>query len=195
VELDVVEQRSVGATLGKASLDQAMKAGLIGLALVMVFLLVTYRLLGVVAIIGLLIYAVIFWGIINAIPITMTLPGIAGTILSLGMAVDANVIIFARIKEEVREGKSVRSSVDSGWRKALQTIVDANLTTFITAVILFWAATGGVRGFALTLGIGVLLSMFTEVILSRALLGILSNWSLFRNRTLLGLRATPEEAA
>lgn len=195
IELEVVDERSIGATLGKASLDQALYAGLIGLILVAAYMVAYYRLLGLIADIALAIYAVLFWGILNAIDATLTLPGIAGMILTLGMAVDANVIIFARVREEVHAGKSVRTAVEAGFRKALSAILDANVTTLITAVILFWAATGGVRGFALTLGIGVALSMFTAIVVTRALLGLVAGLRVFRNSTLTGLSARTERSA
>jgi preprotein translocase subunit SecD len=192
IELKVVDERSIGATLGQASLNQALWAGVAGLVLVAIFMIGYYRLLGVVADIALLVYGILFWGILNAIDATLTLPGIAGMILTLGMAVDANVIIFARIREEVQAGKSVRTAVDSGFKKALSAIFDANVTTLITAVILFWAAAGGVRGFALTLGIGIVLSMFTAIVFTRAMLSLLSGWRIFRNPTLTGLSVRTE---
>ncbi len=193
VELEVIDQRSVGATLGKASLDQALYAGALGFAAVLVFMLLYYRLLGLVADVALIIFGILFWGALNAIGATLTLPGIAGAILTLGMAVDANIIIFARIREEVGAGKTVRTAIDVGFRKALRTILDANVTTLITAAILFWAATGGVRGFALTLGIGVTLSMLTAIVVTRSFLALLSGWRPFRNHTLLGLPARTQE--
>jgi preprotein translocase subunit SecD len=192
VDLTVISQVSVGATLGKASLNQALVAGGIGFLLVIVFMLVYYRFLGLVADIALLIYGVLFWGILNAIGVTLTLPGIAGAILTIGMAVDANVIIFARVKEEVAAGKTLRTAVEAGFKKAFTAILDANVTTLITAVVLFWAATGGVRGFALTLGVGVLLSMFTAIIVTRSLLTVLGELKPFRNLKLLGLEVHAE---
>ena len=187
VDLTVISQVSVGATLGKASLNQALFAGGIGFLLVIIFMIAYYRFLGLVADIALLIYGLLFWGILNAIGVTLTLPGIAGAILTIGMAVDANVIIFARVREEVAAGKSLRTAVEAGFRKAFSAILDANVTTLITAVVLFWAATGGVRGFALTLGVGVLLSMFTAIIVTRSLLTVLGELKPFRNLRLLGL--------
>ncbi|MHB0978529.1 MAG: protein translocase subunit SecD [Thermoleophilia bacterium] len=195
IELEVIDQRSIGATLGKASLNQALFAGLIGLVLVAAYMIAYYRLLGLMADLALFIYAVLFWGILNGIHATLTLPGIAGMILTLGMAVDANVIIFARIREEVHAGKSVRTAVEAGFRKALSAIFDSNITTLITAVILFWAATGGVRGFALTLGIGVTLSMFTAMVVTRSLVSLLAGLRVFRNPTLTGLGGRTERQA
>jgi len=192
IELKVIDERSIGATLGQTSLTQAMWAGAIGLILVALFMVAYYRLLGLVADLALLIYGILFWGILNSIHATLTLPGIAGMILTLGMAVDANVIIFARIREEVHAGKSVRTAVEAGFRKALSAILDANITTLITAVVLFWAASGGVRGFALTLGIGVALSMFTAIVVTRALLALLAGLKIFKNPTLTGMSVETE---
>lgn len=189
IELRVVDQRSIGATLGKESLRRALLAGLIGLILVAVFMVAYYRLLGLVADIALVVYGALFWGVLNAIGATLTLPGIAGVILTLGMAVDANVIIFARVKEEVAQGKTLRTAVDTGFRKAFTAILDANVTTVLTAVVLFFTAAGGIRGFALTLGVGVLLSMFTAIAVTRSLLVVLGGLPAFQNMTLLGLKA------
>jgi preprotein translocase subunit SecD len=187
VELTPVSQNTVGATLGKAALNQALLAGLIGLLLIMVFMIAYYRLLGVVASVALIVYAVMFIGILNVIGVTMTLPGIAGMILTLGMAVDANVLIFARMRDEVRAGKTVQAATSAGFKKAFRAVFDCNMTTVITAIILFFAATGGVKGFALTLGVGVVLSFFTAVVVTRSILSLLSGWRPFRNMRLLGL--------
>ncbi len=187
VELTPVSQNTVGATLGKAALNQGLLAGFIGLLLIMVFMMAYYRLLGVVASIALIIYSVLFLGILNAIGVTMTLPGIAGMILTLGMAVDANVLIFARMRDEVAAGKTVAAATSAGFKKAFRAVFDCNMTTIITAVILFFAATGGVKGFALTLGVGVALSLFTAVLVTRSMLSLLSGWRPFRNLRLLGL--------
>jgi preprotein translocase subunit SecD len=197
VELQPVNQNTVGATLGKSALNQALVAGGIGMLLIMVFMIAYYRLLGLVADIALIIYAVLFLGILNAIGVTMTLPGIAGMILTFGMAVDANVLIFARMRDEVAAGKTVGAATSAGFKKAFRAVFDCNMTTIITAVILFWAATGAIKGFALTLGIGVALSFLTAVFVSRSMLSLLSGWKPFRNRKLLGLhvsRATMPQA-
>ena len=188
-----VQQRTVGATLGKASLSQAVFAGLIGLILVAVFMLAVYRLLGLIADIALVIYAILLWGILNAIGVTLTLPGIAGLILTLGMAVDANVIIFARIRDEVNSGKTLRTAIDAGFKKAFSAILDGHVTALITAAVLFWAATGGIRGFALNLGIGVALSLFSSVVVSRALVGVFVAVKPFRNLRLLGVEPRTTE--
>lgn len=187
VELTAVNQNTVGATLGKSALEQALIAGGVGLLLIIIFMIAYYRLLGVVASVALIIYSVLFLGILNAIGVTMTLPGIAGMVLTLGMAVDANVLIFARMRDEVAAGKTVGAATSSGFRKAFRAVFDCNMTTIITAIILFWAATGGIKGFALTLGVGVALSMFTAVLVTRSILSLLSGWKPFRNLKLLGL--------
>lgn len=187
LELTAQSTNKIGATLGKAALEQALLAGAIGLALIIVFMIAYYRLLGVVASIALAIYGVLFLGIINGIGITMTLPGIAGMILTLGMAVDANVLIFARMRDEVAAGKTIAAATNAGFRKAFRAVFDCNMTTILTAAILFWAASGGIKGFALTLGVGVALSMFTAVVVTRSMLSILSGWSVFRHPKALGL--------
>lgn len=188
VELTPVSQNTVGATLGKSALNQALIAGAVGLLLIMVFMIAYYRLLGVVASVALIIYSVLFLGILNAIGVTMTLPGIAGIILTLGMAVDANVLIFARMRDEIAAGKTVGAATSAGFHKAFRAVFDCNMTTIITAIILFWAATGGVKGFALTLGVGVALSFLTAVLVTRSILSLLTGWKPFRNLRLLGLR-------
>jgi preprotein translocase subunit SecD len=194
VELKVVSQSTIGAVLGKASLRQALLAGGVGLLLVLIFMIAFYRLLGLIADIALLCYGVLFWGILNAIGVTLTLPGIAGALITLGMAVDANVLIFSRIREEVAGGKTLRTAFDAGTKRALRSVLDANVTTMLTAAVLFWAAAGGVRGFALTLGIGVILSLFTAVVLVQAMLNVLAGTSLFRNVSLLGLKTSADRA-
>jgi SecD/SecF fusion protein len=186
VTFNTLSQSQVSATLGKDSLRQALIAGLLGLLVVMIYLAVFYRLLGLVADLALLIYAAFFYGLILLIPITMTLPGIAGMILTIGVAADANVVIFERIKEEVRLGKTVRAAISSGYTKGFRTIVDANVVTLITAGVLFMAGTGSVKGFAFTLAVGVLVSMFTAVLATRAMLGVLSGFRWFNNAALMG---------
>jgi SecD/SecF fusion protein len=187
VKLIPVSQSSIGAILGKAALNQALIAGAVGLLLVMIFMIAYYRLLGVVASVALIIYGVLFIGILNGIGVTMTLPGIAGMILTLGMAVDANVLIFARMRDEVAAGKTIQAATSAGFKKAFRAVFDCNMTTIITAIILFWAASGSIKGFALTLGIGVVLSMFTAVLVTRSMLNLLMGWAWFRNPKLLGL--------
>ncbi|MDP9257310.1 MAG: protein translocase subunit SecD [Actinomycetota bacterium] len=186
VTFNTLSQSQVSATLGKDSLRQALIAGFLGLLVVMIYLLVFYRLLGAVADLALLIYAAFFYGLIVLIPITMTLPGIAGMILTIGVAADANVVIFERIKEEVRLSKTVRAAISSGYTKGFRTIIDANVVTLITAGVLFMAGTGSVKGFAFTLAVGVLVSMFTAVLATRAMLGVLSGFRWFNNAAMMG---------
>ena len=174
VNMDVLSVISIGPTLGSDSLRSGLLAALVGFVLVLVFLLVIYRALGVIADLALIIYAFLLWGLIVAIPITMTLPGIAGIVLSIGVAADANVVIFERIKEEIRRGKTPRSAIQVGYQKGFHAILDGNLTTLITAFILFALSSGSVRGFAVLLVVGVILSMFTAIAVTRALLGVIS---------------------
>jgi preprotein translocase subunit SecD len=174
VNMDVLSVSSIGPTLGSDSLRSGLLAALVGFVLVLVFLLVIYRALGVIADLALIIYAFLLWGLIVAIPITMTLPGIAGIVLSIGVAADANVVIFERIKEEIRRGKTPRTAVQVGYQKGFHAILDGNLTTLITAFILFALSSGSVRGFAVLLAVGVILSMFTAIAVTRALLGVIS---------------------
>ena len=189
VEFVQVARTDISATLGQDSLHQALIAAIFGLAAVALFLLLFYRFLGVVAIIGLGIYGVLLYGAILIFNVTMTLPGFAGLILTIGVAADANVVIFERIKEEVRAGKSVRAAIAGGYRKGFNTIIDANVVTMITAAVLFMAATGGVKGFALMLLIGTLISMVTAVAATRALLGVLAGFRWFNNPAFMGASA------
>jgi preprotein translocase subunit SecD len=190
VTLEATYQQQVSATLGKDSLRAALFAGLAGLGLVLIFMLVFYRFLGFVADIALIVYGIYMWGLYCAIPVTLTLPGIAGAILTIGMAADANVVVFERIKEEVRRGKTVRSAVNSGFARGFLTILDANILTMLTAGVLFLFSTQQVRGFALTLIIGTIVSMFTAVLAIQALLGVLSEFKFFRNPAFMGLSST-----
>jgi preprotein translocase subunit SecD len=174
VNMKVLSVTSIGPTLGADSLKSGLIAALVGFGLVLLFLLAVYRALGVVADLALLIYALLLWGLIVAIPVTMTLPGIAGIVLSVGVAADANIVIFERIKEEVRRGKTPRTAIQTGYQKGFRAILDGNITTLITAFILFALSSGSVRGFAVLLSIGVVLSMFTAIVVTRALLGVIS---------------------
>jgi SecD/SecF fusion protein len=186
VSFEQIERTDVSATLGKDSLRQAKKAALIGLLVVALFLLVLYRFLGVVAVLGLGIYAAFLYAALLLFNVTLTLPGFAGLILTIGVAADANVVIFERIKEEVRAGKSVRAGIAAGYSKGFRTIVDANVVTCITALILFAVATAQVKGFALMLLIGTLISLVTAVAATRAMLGLLAGFRWFENPTFMG---------
>jgi SecD/SecF fusion protein len=182
------EQSQISATLGKDSLRQAKIAAAIGLLVVALFLLLFYRFLGVIAVLGLAIYAALLYGVILLLHVTLTLPGFAGMILTIGVAADANVVIFERIKEEVRSGKSVRAAIGAGYAKGFHTIIDANVVTAITALVLFAVATAGVKGFALMLLIGTALSLLTAVAATRAMLGMLADTRWFNNPTFMGAK-------
>jgi SecD/SecF fusion protein len=186
VKLTLISQSTVSATLGQQALDEALVAGIVGLILVILFLIAYYRFLGLVAALGLLVYAVFFFAMMKLIPITLTLPGIAGLILTIGVAADSNIVIFERIKEEARHGHSMLSAITTGYRKGIATIIDANVITLLTAFVLFGLATGGVKGFAFTLGVGVLVSLFTAVVFTRAVLGTLGRSRLLTDPRLAG---------
>jgi SecD/SecF fusion protein len=189
VEFEQIDLTEVSATLGHESLRQAITASLIGLAVVALFLLLVYRFLGVVAIIGLALNAVFLYAVILLFDVTLTLPGFAGMILAIGVAADANIVIFERIKEEAADRKSVRAAISSGYRKGFHTIIDANVVTAITALVLFAVATGGVRGFAFMLLLGTAISIFTAVFATRALLGMLAGFRWFDNPKFMGASA------
>ncbi|MGN0369405.1 MAG: protein translocase subunit SecD [Butyrivibrio sp.] len=167
VELEEVSSKVVGATLGQEAISTSVIAGIIGFAILFIFMIAYYRVPGLAANIALAVYTGAMLLILNVFDLTLTLPGIAGIVLGIGMAVDANVIIYARIREEISSGMSVRSAIKSGFKKALSAIVDGNVTTLIAAVVLGIIGTGPVRGFALTLGIGIVLSMFTSLVVAR----------------------------
>lgn len=186
VEFKEVQTSTVTATLGENALQRSIQGAMIGVALVMLFMLIYYRLPGLVADIALIAYILIILFIYVQMKVTLTLPGIAALILSVGMAVDANVIIFERIKEEIRNGKSLRASIDSGFAKALSTILDSNITTIIAALVLFNFGTGPIKGFAITLMIGILSSMFTAIVITKLLLKSLVHANLVRNSKFFG---------
>ncbi|MFQ6537272.1 MULTISPECIES: protein translocase subunit SecD [Aphanothece] len=179
----VVEVRTVGPSLGADNVRTSLVAALCGLALVAVFMVVVYRLAGVVAVLALSLYALFNLAAYALIPVTLTLPGIAGFILSLGMAVDANVLIFERIKDELREGNTLIRSIDTGFSLAFSSILDGQLTTLISCLALFSLGTGLVKGFAVTLGIGVLLSLFSALTCTRTLLRLLMSYPALRRPT------------
>lgn len=174
IPLKVVESNTIGPTLGQDSLKRSLIAGSIGLTLVIIFMASYYRLPGILADLALVIYALLTLALFKLIPVTLTLPGIAGFVLSIGMAVDANILIFARLKEELRAGRTLRQAIDLGWGRAWPSIRDSNLSTLITCAILFWFGnTFGasiVKGFSITLAIGVLVSLFTAITVTRTFL-------------------------
>jgi SecD/SecF fusion protein len=186
VKFETAERTDVSATLGKDSLTQAKKAAIVGLLVVALFLLLLYRFLGLVAVIGLGIYAAFLYAAILLFNVTMTLPGFAGLILTIGVAADANVVVFERIKEEVRAGKSVRAAISAGYSKGFRTILDANVVTAITALVLFAVATAQVKGFALMLLIGTVISLVTAVGATRAMLGLLAGFNWFNKPRFMG---------
>ena len=170
LRLELISRSQVSATLGQQALDQGLTAGLAGFAIVAMFLLVFYRVLGVIAVVALGIYALYLFALIKLIPITMTLPGIAGLILTIGVAADANIVVFERVKEEIRNGRSISAGIAQGYKKGFATIVDANIVTLLVAFILFILATAGVKGFAFVLGVGTIVSLFTAVVATQAIL-------------------------
>lgn len=186
VDLTIVEKQITGPQLGADSIAKSITAAIIGVIALAVFMIVMYRVPGIVAVFALLLYAIIVIGANVAIKATITLPVIAAFLLSVGMAVDANVIIFERIKEEMRAGKTLRVAVDSGFKKAFSTIFDSNITTLLAAVILIAFGTGQVRGFAVTLTIGILASMFTAITFTRFMLVNLVSSNLIRNNKFYG---------
>jgi len=179
--------------LGQTSLTKSLKAALFGLIAVGIFMIVYYRLPGIMAVISLIIYGIIVLAIFKLIPVTLTLAGIAGFILSLGMAVDANVLIFERMKEELKSGKSLETSVDEGVKRAWPSIRDGNISTLITAIILFWFGTSIIKGFALTLFIGVLTSMFTAIVITKSFLKLFVSERAKKYRWLYGNRISNKE--
>ena len=186
VKFETLDRTDISATLGEDSLEEAWKAAIGGLLLVMLFLLVFYRFLGLVAVAGLVVYAAFLYATILVFDVVLTLPGFAGLVLTFGVAADANIVIFERIKEEVRAGRSVRAAISAGYRKGFATIVDANVVTAITAVVLFAVATASVRGFALMLLLGTALSMLTAVLVTRAILVLLAGFGWIDNPRLMG---------
>ena len=169
-ELSTAKQQTIGASLGEKSLSTSLLAGLIGLILVMLFMIAVYRLMGLISCVALAAYAALFAVAISVFHVNLSLPGIAGIILTMGMAVDANVIIFERIKEELRLGKTLRFAIESGYKRAILAIIDANVTTMIAGFVLLWQGSGTILGFAVTLLIGVVLSMLVMLVLTRILL-------------------------
>lgn len=191
IPLKIVQSRTVGPTLGEDSLQKSLTAGIIGLGIVAAFMLVNYRVPGLLADIALVIYAAITFSLFKLIPVTLTIAGIAGFILSIGMAVDANILIFERMKEELRAGRSLGAAVDAGFSRAWTSIKDSNISTLITCAILFWFGMSFgasiIQGFALTLAIGVLVSMFTAVVVSRTFLQLLVESGVVRDLRWYGL--------
>lgn len=190
VELKLISQTQVSASLGKQALDEALLAALIGFGLVFFFLLSFYRVLGVIAGLALIVYGILFFAVTKLVGFTFTLPGIAGLVLTLSVAADANIVIFERIKEEIRAGRSMKSAISTGYQKGFSAILDANVVTILVAFILFILATAGVRGFAAALGLGTIVSLFTAVMATSAILGLLSGSKMLDRPSALGASQT-----
>lgn len=186
VPVEIIEKRTVGPTLGADSIVKSTKAGIWGIVAIMVFMLAFYRVPGIIANISLVLYSLIVLGIFAGINATLTLPGIAGFLLSIGMCVDANIIIYERLKDELRNGKSIRAAIDAGFSRAFWTIFDSNVTTLIAAGVLFYLGTGTIKGFAVTLSIGILSSMFTAITFTRFMLKSLADARIIKNPKLFG---------
>jgi preprotein translocase subunit SecD len=174
--LTVVEERTVGPGLGQDSIEKGELAAYVGSIMVIVFMLLTYRLFGVFANIAVAINVAMIFGLLSLLNATLTLPGIAGIVLTVGIAVDSNVLIYERIREELRGGRNAISAIDAGFKRALATILDSNITTFIAAAVLFYIGTGPVRGFAVTLGIGIITTVFTAFTLTRLIVAWWVRW-------------------
>jgi len=174
--LTIIEERTVGPGLGQDSIEKGELAAYVGSILVIVFMLVTYRLFGVFANIAVAINVAMIFGVLSLLNATLTLPGIAGIVLTVGIAVDSNVLIYERIREELRGGRNAISAIDAGFKRALSTILDSNITTFIAAAVLFYIGTGPVRGFAVTLGIGIITTVFTAFTLTRLIVATWVRW-------------------
>jgi|LGVF01.2.fsa_nt_gb protein-export membrane protein SecD len=186
LELVEVQSQLIGATLGQDALTSAINAAKIGFLLVVIFMVAYYRVPGIIASFALILYATIILFTMVGLQATLTLPGVAGIVLGVGMAVDANVVIFERLKEELRNGKTVRASIKSGFKRAMRTIMDANITTLIAAIVLYSFGEGAIKGFATTLGIGIVASMFTAVVFTRSLLVNIDALGWIKNRKYFG---------
>ncbi|MCQ4921895.1 protein translocase subunit SecD [Tissierella carlieri] len=186
VEMKELQTSLIGPTLGLEAYERSIKAGAIALLIIMIFMIIIYKIPGFIASIGLIIYTLITIFTMSSLGVKLTLPGIAGLILSIGMAVDANVIIFERIKEEIKAGKSIRTAVDAGFKRALTSVMDSNITTFIAGVVLYYFGIGPIKGFGVTLIIGIVASMITAVIISKYLLKLMVSITGNKNTKLYG---------
>jgi len=188
VPIKLINQQSIGASLGQQSLKQSLFAGMIGILAVVLFMILWYRLPGLMAVLALVIYSAIVLMIFKLIPVTLTLAGIAGFILSVGMAVDANILIFERLKEELRWGKSLGGAIDEGFKRAWTSIRDSNASSLITCLVLFWLGTSIIKGFALTLAIGIAISMFSAVFVTRNFLKLFVSERMGKRLWLFGIK-------
>ena len=191
VKVNIIETRTVGPTLGQDSKDKSEFAFAVGISAVLIFMLLFYRLSGLIADISLMAYVLMLLASLKFLDATLTLPGVAGIILSIGMAVDANVLIFEHFKEEYLTGKTLRAAMNSGFKRAFTTIFDSNITTIIASIVLFMFGTGSIRGFAITLGLGVVLSMITAISLTQFMLKLLIGANIFKNPFVYGAKAAP----
>ncbi len=188
VPISLINQQTIGASLGQDSLQRSLQAGLIGFILVALFMILYYRLPGVLSVLALALYAIITQGLFEIIPVTLTLAGVAGFILSVGMAVDANVLIFERVKEELRSGSSYLQAVEDGFKRAWSSIRDSNVSSLITCAILYWFGSSIIRGFAVTLALGILVSMFSAINVTRTFLRIIIKRQFIQKSWLFGIR-------
>jgi preprotein translocase subunit SecD len=188
VPAKIIEENTVGPTLGADSIDKSKVAGAIGISLVMIFMLLFYRLPGLIADVALICYSIMLFALFKAIPVTLTLAGIAGFILSIGMAVDANILIFERTKEELRQGRTLFTAINAGFDRAFTSIFDSNMSTIITCIILYMLGTSVVKGFALTLAIGVALSMFSAITITKNIMHLVFGTGELKYPQLFGLR-------
>jgi len=192
VPVTLINQQSIGASLGEKSLNQSLKAALIGILAVAIFMILWYRLPGLVAVLALIVYTLIVLAVFKLIPVTLTLAGIAGFVLSVGMAVDANILIFERMKEELRWGKSLGGALEEGFNRAWTSIRDSNVSSLITCAVLFWLGTSIIKGFALTLAIGILISMFSAIFATRNFLKLIMGEWAGKRLWLFGIKKRPE---
>ncbi len=192
--VEIIQIRTIGPTLGEENIQRSLTAALLGLAMVAIFMVIFYRIAGIVAILALSFYALFNFAVYTLIPVTLTLPGIAGFILSIGMAVDANVLIFERVKDELRRGNTLIRSIDTGFSQAFSSIIDGHITTLISCISLFYLGTGFVKGFAATLGLGVVISLFTALSCTRVLLRFFMSYKYLRRPSnFLPLKQLPKQ--
>jgi len=189
VPIDLISQTTVGASLGNESITKSLIAGLWGFLAVALFMIIYYRLPGLLSVLALLVYVTLVLFVFKMLPVTLTLAGIAGFVLSIGMAVDANVLIFERMKEELRNGRDISFSIKEGFQRAWNSIFDSNVSSLITCTILFWFGTSIIRGFALTLALGIIVSMFSAIVITRTFLRLIGGWSWLRHPWLYGVKA------
>lgn len=187
VPLELIEMRRVGPTLGRDTINASIKAAIIGVILVMMFMLIYYRFPGIIADIALVCYIALLLGLVSVLKVTLTLPGIAALIMSVGMAVDGNVIIFERVKEELKKGKSLMSSIETGFRRSYAPIFDSQITTLLASAVLFYFGTGPVRGFAVMLALGTIINIFTTVVVTHILFQLFSHLRIIKSPKMFGI--------